>query len=202
MITRIGGELPWPSTRPDIPGLMHGWFTEKNAEMLSRFVGPQTKCIIEIGSWYGMSARWLCEHAPNADLFCIDPWEPYPEVSDNPDWAPLQPAALENFIYNLWPFRDRVHILKTYASRGIAQCAELRPDLVYIDGEHTKAAVAYEVQMARYWWPKAVLVGDDYGRDSVQSGLVHAIPAWNYINDLQDNGQCWALDVANLTPQG
>jgi hypothetical protein len=186
-------ETKWPETRPQIPPLMHGWFTPENAEMLSRYVHAGTTCIIEIGSWYGMSAKWFCERAPLAQVYCIDPWEKYPEILTNAEWKRLQPGAYDNFVNNLWDYRQRVHILQMQAHEGIYECRWLNPDLVYIDGDHSTVHVEFDVSNARLRWPDAVICGDDWGRKSVQQGILQAVGPSSFALDLMNNGQCWAL---------
>lgn len=186
-------ETKWPQKRPSIPEKMHGWFTDQNAAMLSRYVNCGTRCIVEIGSWYGMSAKWLCEAAPAAQIYCIDPWEPYPEILTNPEWAAMQPLAFLNFLNNLWEYRDRIHILRMNSIGGIYECRDLRPDLIYIDGNHSTDVVEYEVSNARMRWPDAMIIGDDWGRKSVQLGIRQAIGNRSFTLDLMNNGQCWAL---------
>jgi hypothetical protein len=187
-------ETKWPAERPLSKPMMHGWFTKQNAEMLNRYVGHGTRCIIEIGSWYGMSTRWLCQRASHADIFCIDPWEPYPEILTNPEWAALQPGAYENFLNNLWEYRHRVHILKIRSAEGLYECRRLNPDVVYIDGDHSRAHVMCEVEIARRQWPDATLVGDDWQRESVRFGVMDAAGFRSFQRDFKQNEQCWALE--------
>jgi len=193
-------QTPWPAVRPAVPPLMHGWFVPENAEMLSRHLSPAARCIIEVGSWYGASARWFCEYAPAAHVYCIDPWEPYPEILSNPEWAALQPGAYAHFVDNLWEFRDRVHIIRWRTPQGLWACYKhlgLKPDLIYVDGDHTAAAVQADVNMSLRSFPGAAVVGDDWGRESVRAGVYEAIGYEPAPVNLENNGVCWAIGVAN-----
>ena len=54
----------FPSNRPPVNPCLHGWFYPPHRAVMGQLVGPHTKCIIELGSWYGMSTKvsrvWFC----------------------------------------------------------------------------------------------------------------------------------------------
>ena len=89
----------WPSARPDLEVVEHGWLNRGNKRALQRAVaagvaaaaaaasstpapgttGTTTSnaiVVVELGSWLGRSARYLLEILPpSASLFCVDTWD-------------------------------------------------------------------------------------------------------------------------------
>lgn len=188
---------PWPDVRPNVPPLMHTWFTDKNAEMLKRAIPWNARCIVELGSWYGGSALWLAENYPNALIICVDIWAPYPEILTNPDWAQLQPGAYEHFLQNLWEYRHRVIPIRSQTSSGLAaiRIVGVEPDAVYIDANHTEISVASDVYNSARLFPRAALIGDDWGRPEVRLGVVRGLRRIESEAPVvvMENRVCWAF---------
>ena len=134
--------------------------------------------IVEIGSWLGASARWFLETfagpihdggaQQQASLICIDPW---PEDSSWADPA-LQvraPTAWEQFAANCWHLRAWITPVRLPSREGLPAIAgELErqrrsPDLVYVDGDHSREEVLADIRFCTATWPDALVLGDDYG---------------------------------------
>jgi predicted O-methyltransferase YrrM len=106
--------------------------------------------ILEIGSFEGRSARFFLDTFPHARITCIDTYSP---------------KRSAKFDHNVRPHRRRVTKL---AGRSAAMLDRLaarghRFDVVYIDGDHGRAAVLADSVLA---WPLlgvgGVLIWDDY----------------------------------------
>lgn len=159
----------WPDVPPDVSPFMHGWFHGHQA--LPHFCGPQTRLIVELGSWLGMSARWFCQCCPDATLVCIDHWQGSPEF--NGRWDLIAPKSFDLFQRNLWSHRDRVVPLKMPTVQGVELLKSVgaKPDLVFIDAGHSEADVYADVTACLDAFPGCRLVGDDWQWSSVQAGL-------------------------------
>ena len=66
-----GGLARRPATgrRPD------GWFTPHNKQVLRTLLSADTRCVVELGSYLGLSTRFILEHAPNALVYAVDLWD-------------------------------------------------------------------------------------------------------------------------------
>lgn len=167
--TNVRGLFHWPSQPPDVPDYMHGWWF--GCERFPQFCGEQTKVIVELGSWLGKSARWFCNHCPNATVVCIDHWEGSPEFQGRFDW--IVGKSYETFLRNMWKYRDRVVPLKMKTIEGVELLESLgvQPDLVYIDAGHDEESVYRDVTACLKAFPEAQIVGDDWDWNGVQRGV-------------------------------
>ena len=77
-----GKEIGFPSTHPPYDAYTHGWFLETHIRVFNAVITPQTKIIIELGSWYGASTKWFAQHS-NAIIFAIDLWDDDFILADN-----------------------------------------------------------------------------------------------------------------------
>lgn len=159
----------WPSEPPNVSPFMHGWFFGQ--DILPYFCGPQTNLIVELGSWLGKSARWFCNHCPNATVVCIDHWHGSPEFASR--WDMIVPKSFDLFQLNLWQHRHRVVPLKMSSVEGVGllEYVGAKPDLVFIDAGHSREDVFADVTACRRAFPDSQLVGDDWNWKSVQEGL-------------------------------
>ncbi len=163
---------------PDVAPDEHGWFQSCNARLLKRVLGPQTKLLVELGSWLGKSARFMLRAAPGATIICIDHWrgsaehhaprQPIGGTWKCPtEWADVNgklPRLHETFLRNMWPWRDRVVPLRGDTVTGLRELGRLRlaPDLVYIDAGHGYENVRADLRTALELFPAARIAGDDW----------------------------------------
>lgn len=182
---------PWPDTIPDVPDRLTGWFAGDNQNVLRQNLGPDTKLVVELGSWQGMSAQFLAKHAMSATVVCIDHWEGSQEHHTYAPWAVELPTLYGTFLRNLWPFKDRLIPLKATTTDGLNKIAEcgLSPDLIYIDAAHDTESVFSDVSLALRLFPRATLVGDDWSWDSVRIGVERAFK--DSERKLESLGVCW-----------
>ena len=174
-LERLAEAYPWPADRPDVPPSPSGWFGAGNKRLLGERITANTKLIMELGSWVGMSTRWLLDHAPQATVLAIDHFKGSADHFLNPDPAVqyLLPVLYETFCVNLWDYRDRLVPMRTTTIDGMIYIYQLglEPDLVYIDAAHDTESVLTDIETAHRYWPRAALVGDDWSWDTVQAAV-------------------------------
>ncbi len=202
---------PWPEERPEdaAPGQEQGWLGVGSEMMLAGSLSAKAKLVVELGSWLGLSTRFIADHAPRATVVSIDTWEGSPEHKTQERFQKLLPRLFETFQARCWDYRERVVPLRTNSLDGLRRVAEagLNPDLVYIDAEHTYEAVSAELKLARELFPHALLCGDDYDWSGVRravnefatnTGLVvdrHGARGWRLL-------EAWQAADAVLPPPG
>ncbi|NLX97376.1 MAG: glycosyltransferase [Rhodopirellula sp.] len=198
---------PWPERIPDVPPDGHGWFQSSNARVLSRYLGPETRLVVELGSWLGMSSRFILEHAPAATLVAIDHWQGSPEHHrpERTDVRDKLPRLYETFLRNGWPWRDRLVPMRTTTAAGMRELAALglAPELIYVDAGHDLRGVLIDLRMAIALFPQARLVGDDYAtfpgvRDGVRDGVRRIARARRMRLEVDENA--WILHKAAGPP--
>ena len=68
-------KIGFPADKPACGEHMHGWFLDTHERVFAQLVDPKkTKCIVELGSWYGQSTKRLAQMAPNATVYAVDLW--------------------------------------------------------------------------------------------------------------------------------
>lgn len=93
---------------------------------------------LEIGSWEGLSSRFILHALPEARLTCVDTWEGADEHKSGAAATPETLGQVERaFDANLAACRDRLTKHKgTSLSFFAAHPASDAYDLVYVDGSH------------------------------------------------------------------
>ena len=110
--------------------------------------------IVEIGSYSGESAVIFADEFPNAQIYCIDPWQGNFDNSD--------PCSKENYVDVEKEFDLRtstypnIHKIKNFSTNVDIEC-----DVVYIDGRHFYEGVKEDIL---HWLPKTkkVICGHDF----------------------------------------
>lgn len=166
-MTQLDPLLFWPKEKPIVPPNTRGWFSAQNAVLLKRFLNKDTKVVIELGSWLGASTRFILNQAPNALVFAIDTWRGGPDHQDpNGPWFKMLPTLKDTFLVNMWDYRERLIPIETSTQLGldvIFADQYYKPDLIYIDADHSYEAVKNDIARANHHFPDAILVGDDWG---------------------------------------
>jgi hypothetical protein len=191
----------WPAVKPELPPDNEGWFCGENMNTLGRLLSPTTKIVVELGSWLGMSSKFIAVHAPNATIICIDHWLGSEEHQRVPQWKAKLPTLFNTFLMNLWEYRDRLIPMRTTILDGLRKLGQLgvAPDLIYVDGSHDEESVYLDVKAALHF-PSAWLVGDDATWAAVQAGVKKAIrelneraPDVSRQSTIVFNGPCWSV---------
>lgn len=152
------------------------WFSH-NIVLWEQYIVPHLKSVdypkvLEIGAFEGRSSVWLLQNVPTLRLTVIDPWNFTANASDE---------TFSRFRSNISPYIDRVEIC-----RGKSELARSftsnQFDAVYVDGEHTSAAVLHDAVIS-YELLKVggLLIFDDYlGGDK---SIMYPKPAVDFFQD-------------------
>lgn len=121
-------------------------------ELLAPFVGKPSQTFLEIGSFEGQSALWLCKNVltgPGSGLYCIDPFDAYDDQQ-------------EVFRANTSGCRN-LHVRVGRSQTVLPRFEEGLFDLVYVDGGHDPASVLHDaVNAHRITKPRGWILFDDY----------------------------------------
>ena len=171
-LSELRKAYPWPTERPDVkPEPKMGWFCGDTANMIKRYVNRDTRLIVELGSWLGLSARHILSWSPTLHLICVDHWKGSAEHHRRPDCAKFMRDDLlhKTFIHNMWKFRERLTAVRNSTLEGMQEIADckLMPDIIYVDASHDEESVLADCRTARKLFPGAQIVGDDYCRGPV-----------------------------------
>ena len=177
-------------TEPSCEEHLHGWLGHGNKAFLTSCVkNKNIKVIVELGSWYGKSAHLMMTEA-NHDitLFCVDKWSgedikdgnqviTAEKFGDMVDEHPLY----ETFIKNLWEYKDKVVPLKMTTLEGLKVIHKLgvKPDVVYVDANHTYDDVKAEFMLIKELFPKTQICGDDYNFKGVEKAVEEMAVTYN-----------------------
>ncbi len=191
---RLRAQYPWPTSAPDVPQDLQGWFLPENAAALGRALRPLTApLVLELGTWKGKSAHWMLETFQTSRLVCVDLWDPAKTYGAKPNKQHLarEPHVYETCLRNLWAFRDRCVLLRADTLAGMAEVGRfgLVPDVVYVDAAHWFDDVRQDVAGALALAPRAVLVGDDWRHPQVRRAVREVLTPAGRVVMSGDN--CW-----------
>jgi len=158
-----------------------GWFALDEIEWLAKQVKalPKGAVVVEVGSWKGRSSAAIADNLPEGGkLYCVDTWV----GSSGEPTAHLTAREREGdnvymaFYHNLHDHLDRGSVVAVRMSS--AHAAEtlnnLRPDLIWIDGDHSKEGITTDVES---WLPLlrhgGLLCGHDYYREGESEDWIY-----------------------------
>lgn len=159
----------------DLPFDGSGWF--KNAEeMQDILILLQPKVAIEVGSWLGLSTRFIAEIIPEkSTLYAIDSWMGSPnEPTQLQD--PRMPYLFQLFLSNIKQAKLTHKIIPVrMQSLEAAKALNIKADFIYIDASHDEENVFQDILA---WYPhlnrEGVMCGDDWSWESVEKGVHRA----------------------------
>lgn len=149
----------------------------RSAEVIRRLRGIDYPSVAEIGVYEGEMSRRLL-YRLNLHLLMVDAWDAdaYIGKSDpmstmtEEQWAKVEGKAIANVSWAA----DRVRIFAGTSQDAAEHYTDDKFDLVFIDGDHSEAATAADIEA---WWPKVAdggwLGGHDYGRP--EFGVTEAV---------------------------
>jgi hypothetical protein len=163
---------PWPDQQPSVTARENeGWLFPTTQEMLARFLSNKTQLVIELGSWLGLSTRFLASRAPRATIIAIDHWQGSPEHQQDPQYAGLLSVLFETFLVNCWAQRGRIVPVRAGTIEGMERVARagLQPDVIYVDADHGYDGVSADLRAIQRLFPSATIVGDDWNWEGVRT---------------------------------
>lgn len=176
MITKLKEKYSFPDIKPDTPqdysnGRPTGWCHFKNVAMFEKIITPDTKIIIDGGSWMGLSAWHFINIAPSATVICIDTWQG--SIEHQKAYSEQLKTLYNTFIVNLWDYRNRVIPVQSNGIAGLCEISQynIKPDIIYIDWSHDIQSVIDDVTAAVTIFPDAIICGDDYTWQSVKDAV-------------------------------
>lgn len=91
LISSDPSRIGWPEPLPALEKVKHGWFRPGNQEILQRILRRENyisngksritnfphkiHCIIELGTWLGISTEFILKQCPKAIVLAVDLWE-------------------------------------------------------------------------------------------------------------------------------
>ena len=137
---------------------IRGYMTPEELTWLAE-TAKKSKCIVEIGTFYGRSARALADNT-EGKLHCIDP---YPGI--------VFEEAGKFVCSGDYTFRQAQKLLKDHIDSGRVSFhrgtvdtffQKIRPDFIFIDGDHRKDAIVKDIEWAIEMCNDGIIAGHDY----------------------------------------
>ena len=175
-LEKLRARFPWPQTRPLVDLLPYppGWFGDGARLLLAEKLHTlRPRVIVELGSWLGLSTRWLADHAPEATIITIDHFKGSPEHQASKSLSPLLDRLADAFHSACYSYRDRIVVMRSELADGLKEVALLgiRPELIFVDADHGVEQVLQQLALCRALFPEALLVGDDYSNQGVRQAV-------------------------------
>src|SRR5262249_51795368 len=85
-LAKLSHDYPWPSAKPNVPIPTDklGWFKESPRALMRRELTGETRLVVELGAWLGLSTRFIADLAPQAKVITIDHWQGSREHREDP----------------------------------------------------------------------------------------------------------------------
>ncbi len=157
----------------------------------------------EIGVWKGAYSASLCKANPALHLLCVDPWLSYPAWLDTKNAMP-KPQA-DRFMADAYATAQATlaglscTVLRSFSTDAARAVPDGSLDFVYIDANHTRAAVLEDLAA---WVPKVrmggIVAGHDY-RIFTNKPTIHVVEAVQAYTQTHDIGT-WYVTAADRTP--
>ena len=181
----------WPPG-PDFPLMpldAQGWGGSNSPAIAALLLEMKPKSIIEVGSWKGASAIFMCKTLKSIgiepEMICVDTWLGGLDHLEQPIWREAllgrqgYPSLYYQFISNLFHQGVQENITPLPASSRVAakflRKRKLLVDFIYIDAGHEEDDVLEDLRL--YWGllkRGGVMMGDDY-KPHVWPGVVRAV---------------------------
>lgn len=141
-----------------------GWMSLRELMFLATRA-PECSIIIEVGSYYGRSARAFADNMNGARLYCIDPWNGPLLDGDNQH----QIGNVNTYVFNTFKENMEPHFSagKVVPLRGklndFKYLFEHDADFIFLDGDHKYESVRSDIENAfTMLKPGGILAGHDY----------------------------------------
>jgi hypothetical protein len=201
-LNALRAKYPWPTERPGVPekrvpgGGIFGWFHGENQVILETLLTPETKLVVELGAFLGLSTWHLAKWAPNATIITVDHWKGSAEHQNKKAYGDVLDKLFEVFCVHLWEFRDRVIPMRTTTLEGLLELRDVLPkgpEVLYIDAGHETGPVYADTMLGMTIWPDAHIVGDDGCWTSIIEAHKNLRPMLAPGRELFCNHVCWEI---------
>ena len=172
----------------DLPFDEHGWFGHHEA-FTDIFAINQPKVAIEVGSWLGLSTRFIANLLPeDGKVYAVDTWVGSP-TEDVHMRDPRRFHLYQLFLSNVKHAGLQHKIVPIrMASIEAANGINVMADFIYIDASHEYIEVYRDVH---HWYkhlnPNGVMCGDDWLWPGVREAVIRAARELNREIYAKDN---------------
>jgi len=168
----FAADLPPPYDIPHVyPFCDHSFYN--NQDVIEYFFNEhKPSVVVEVGSWTGVSTIHMASClGPEGKVYAVDHWLGSAEHQPGQVfWYPFVPYLYEQFLSNVIHanMTDKIVPVKMTSLEASKALADLKIDLVYIDGSHDYHSVYADLNA---WFPlvkgHGILCGDDWGYPGV-----------------------------------
>lgn len=138
---------------------------------------PDNASVVEVGSFYGGSVVTLAAATLHKNLQITSVESFTGDRNNTVDGLPL--PAVEEYIQNVkvtWPYLN-INTVALPGQIAAKNYADESLDMVFIDGDHSTAALKRDIAL---WWPKVkkcgIIAGDDYAWATVAEAVNASLP--------------------------
>ena len=146
-------------------------WNHKRSKFFASF--PENISVVEIGVRSGKNAYRINKLLKPKKLVLVDPWDKYLTDENSTDVKLMENERCRNNVFNHFGDQPHVEIINDYSLEAVKLYEDNFLDLVYIDGDHSKEAVAADL---KHWSkkvkPGGFLAGHDYFRDGPVAAAV------------------------------
>jgi len=184
-----------PPSDPTISPNLHGWFQPSNQVLIHKYIKQiKPKIILELGTWLGKSATFMCKHSPkNTVIICVDMWQGDKSIGYTTEHDGIN--LYKQFLTNMAPLHKQIFPIKMDGRRAIKYLFEngIKPDMIYLDMGHTYEDVRGDLAIILKYFDGIPIIGDDYNYyDSTRQAVIEARIKYN-IPYMDVDGNCYAL---------
>ncbi len=193
MVT-LKDQFPWPAIKPELPPPPErNWLFPSTQELLEQTIPRTARIIVELGSFLGRSTRFLLQHAPQATVLAIDHWRGSADMQNDADVVAMLPQLYEQFLAASWEQRERIVPIRQSTLEGLRTVAQagIVPDAIYLDADHSYAAVRADLALIQELFPQTPLIGDDWDWPDVRRAAQEH--ATTHHRQLTTHGVAWQL---------
>jgi Methyltransferase domain len=181
---------------PGVEASGHGWFNPENREILGDHLVSGTASVIELGSWLGLSTRWIAERlSPGAKVIAVDHWLGSAEHWAQDSYRPMLASLYDTFVASCWQHRERIVPVRMSSADGLraVRLYDVEVQVVYIDASHEYEDVRRDFSLSLDLFPEASVIGDDWD----WTGVKQAVESVAHERRLRVHarGNCWWIDA-------
>jgi len=144
------------------------WFNPSSFTCLNQYANKDNIKFLEIGAFEGYSANYFIDNflkGENSTITCIDPWIKYSEstVTNMKGWDDVMNEDTYNIFIHNTNVNSKKIIIKRGLSKDILPALHSEYDFIYIDGDHSEAAVWVDATLSfDILKINGIIIFDDY----------------------------------------